>query len=166
MYMFKFVSAAALAVALVAGAGAASANPILTDLPSNTYITIGNLEWTAAAPVSSPNWYGSNTLSGPDLHAGWRFATEEEFANRPDWSAFAGAQSAIYWNTNFNYVDVGDQVNRTLDLSGNPDSLDIWYVRDVNGSGAVPEPATWALMIGGFGMAGAALRRRRTMAAA
>lgn len=27
---------------------------------------------------------------------------------------------------------------------------------------AVPEPTTWALMIGGFGLAGAALRRRRT----
>lgn len=31
---------------------------------------------------------------------------------------------------------------------------------------AVPEPTTWALMIGGFGMAGAALRRRRTLAVA
>jgi hypothetical protein len=29
-------------------------------------------------------------------------------------------------------------------------------------SGAVPEPASWALMIGGFGFAGAAMRRRRT----
>ena len=30
----------------------------------------------------------------------------------------------------------------------------------------VPEPASWALMIGGFGLAGAGLRRRRTVAAA
>ena len=30
-----------------------------------------------------------------------------------------------------------------------------------NPSAAVPEPTTWALMIGGFGLAGAALRRRR-----
>jgi hypothetical protein len=33
-------------------------------------------------------------------------------------------------------------------------------------TGGVPEPATWALMIAGFGSAGAALRRRRALAAA
>lgn len=32
--------------------------------------------------------------------------------------------------------------------------------------GAVPEPSTWALTIGGFGLAGAALRRRRRVAIA
>jgi len=31
--------------------------------------------------------------------------------------------------------------------------------------GSVPEPSTWALMIGGFGLAGAMLRRRRSLAA-
>lgn len=34
-------------------------------------------------------------------------------------------------------------------------------LRDV--AGAVPEPATWALMIGGFALVGASLRRRQTM---
>jgi hypothetical protein len=33
-------------------------------------------------------------------------------------------------------------------------------------SGGAPEPAAWALMLGGFGLAGAALRRRRRHAAA
>lgn len=38
-------------------------------------------------------------------------------------------------------------------------------IASVSGAtGAVPEPATWALMIGGFGLAGAALRRRRSLA--
>ena len=32
---------------------------------------------------------------------------------------------------------------------------------DPNAVGAIPEPASWALMIGGLGLAGAALRRRR-----
>jgi hypothetical protein len=32
-------------------------------------------------------------------------------------------------------------------------------------TGSVPEPATWALMIGGFGMAGAMMRRRTAVAA-
>ena len=37
--------------------------------------------------------------------------------------------------------------------------LDNLSVNDV--AGTVPEPATWAMMIGGFGLAGAALRRRK-----
>ena len=32
-------------------------------------------------------------------------------------------------------------------------------------SNPIPEPATWDLMIGGFVLTGAALRRRRTLAA-
>jgi hypothetical protein len=42
-------------------------------------------------------------------------------------------------------------------------------VRIGEGSGAdaaaVPEPAGWAMMIGGLGLAGAALRQRRPVAA-
>jgi len=35
------------------------------------------------------------------------------------------------------------------------------YAGDFTLAGGVPEPAAWAMMIGGFGMAGGALRRRR-----
>jgi microcystin-dependent protein len=39
------------------------------------------------------------------------------------------------------------------------------HVHSLDGAGAVPEPATWALMTAGFGLAGAAFRRRRAVAA-
>jgi hypothetical protein len=42
-----------------------------------------------------------------------------------------------------------------------------WYqARDISYTlGGVPEPAVWALMVGGFGLAGGALRRHRRAAA-
>ena len=40
---------------------------------------------------------------------------------------------------------------------------DGYFGPNFNGGNPVPEPATWALMILGFGVAGAALRRRRTL---
>lgn len=39
-------------------------------------------------------------------------------------------------------------------------------IGDLKTGGGVPEPTTWALMIGGFGVVGAALRRRRAAVAA
>jgi hypothetical protein len=58
----------------------------------------------------------------------------------------------------------GYRIDNNLGLNGSNNFEKLVFA--FNGtSGAVPEPATWALMIGGFGMAGAALRRRRAVAA-
>jgi hypothetical protein len=38
--------------------------------------------------------------------------------------------------------------------------VDSFYISEIGGSG-VPEPASWTMLIGGFGLAGASLRRRR-----
>jgi len=48
--------------------------------------------------------------------------------------------------------------------NGNP-ALIASNSRTISVPGVVPEPGTWALMIGGFGMAGAMLRRRRALTA-
>jgi hypothetical protein len=67
-----------------------------------------------------------------------------------------------YYNTNpgspayYLFVDTGQF---------NVDSIDV-VVSGYGGPGAVPEPETWALMIAGFGMAGASLRHRRKASAA
>jgi hypothetical protein len=45
-----------------------------------------------------------------------------------------------------------------LDAAGGPDSF---AVVNLNQTGAVPEPATWAMMVGGFGLIGSAMRRRK-----
>jgi hypothetical protein len=39
----------------------------------------------------------------------------------------------------------------------------ITYILRLSGSSMVPEPANWAMLIGGFGLVGAALRRRRAL---
>jgi len=44
-------------------------------------------------------------------------------------------------------------------LDGGPQSLTT-YAKVGDGVGAVPEPASWAMMLGGFGLIGAAMRRR------
>jgi hypothetical protein len=53
---------------------------------------------------------------------------------------------------------------RGLNLGGLPSYGN--EVTNVSLTGGVPEPATWSLMIGGFALAGAALRRRRAVAVA
>ncbi|QMW24536.1 PEP-CTERM sorting domain-containing protein [Sandaracinobacteroides saxicola] len=53
-----------------------------------------------------------------------------------------------------------------VDLNNNYGDRFTWTgLAEARYAGAVPEPATWAMMIAGFGLVGAATRRRRTMVA-
>jgi hypothetical protein len=56
-----------------------------------------------------------------------------------------------------------------LDISGSEDGLaidDFNIAATVAAPAVVPEPATWAMMIAGFGLVGAGMRRRRVIAVA
>ena len=60
------------------------------------------------------------------------------------------------------FLAVADSIGSSV---GNVGALDVTYTATGPTAG-VPEPASWALMIAGFGLAGAALRRRGASAAA
>lgn len=146
-----------LAAALALGvAGTATANPVLTDLTTADYITVGVLDWAWAAPITSVN-YGSNVLSAASLHTGWREATDTEWAAKPVYTDFGGKCAAKYWNSYYTHCDFGDSLSQHLIFSG-ANASDLWYVRDVVSS-SVPEPGTLALL--GLAFAGLAATRRK-----
>lgn len=88
------------------------------------------------------------------LHKGDSFllvATLQSISNRGGFINAMNTFSVKYDEENTVYTDTGEKVG----LATLQDTI----------NGAVPEPATWALMIAGFGLAGSALRRRRTVEA-
>jgi hypothetical protein len=111
-----------------------------------------------------PSFYADPSNTGPDV---W---LNELLGDFVDGSGVVIGDAFAIGNGPFSIIAPTGAVRLQLGLnddifSDNSGSLSI----QVDGStapGGVPEPATWALMLGGFGLAGAALRRRRQAAAA
>jgi hypothetical protein len=70
-------------------------------------------------------------------------------------SDYSSSDVPVYYGTISAYSSPQDNMGWSFNFVLN--NVSASYV-DV---GAVPEPATWAMMIGGFGMVGGAMRRRR-----
>lgn len=94
-----------------------------------------------------------------------------QFVNTLSWTDSQGVQTAqIEADHNGGYsflgfTDLGQSITSvTLSSPIDSNGLDDVLFGNPGRGGAVPEPASWALMIGGLGLAGAALRRRRATA--
>jgi hypothetical protein len=104
-----------------------------------------NIEASAAAAVDLP---------GDELHTNPSFRRSYDLA-----AAVVGLGVS-----QFRYLRLDGTVGGAINGSNgfDPDSVAaINYIDTAPPTGAVPEPATWAMMIMGFGAAGAMMRRRR-----
>ena len=98
---------------------------------------------------------GTDTTNG----VGYRLFTDNVFGTRsvlPTYTSSATLTGSVV-------LTAGQRFGAIVDANGayGGDSTAVTF-----GITAVPEPAQWALMIGGFGMVGGAMRRRRTLVAA
>ena len=158
-------------------------------VPTSAYITYGGLDWAWAIPLpgsSFPNalsYQGTQGWRAPTVAELSAAPLATDFlkagGNTPfggtgaDGSQFqatnsaytaarsAGACASVYFNTGYNHCDWQDgngQPNGPwAGTAGAASFADQLFVRSV----AVPEPGTWAMMLGGFGVLGGALRNRR-----
>ena len=117
--------------------------------------------------------YGRNVANAPDVATALVSAGGTTFNVIAANDGTFGYGHNMQWKTaGFSFTGNGSPTTISLSAlnGGNAgvffDKISVTTEPGLGGSsGGVPEPATWALMISGFGMAGVMLRRRRALAA-
>lgn len=132
-----------------------------TESGYNDTFTAGSLsvtEYTSLANLfASPYLLGAENFGAGSLAGILNFSSSQGVnatVGDDGFGIFLGANDFSGMLTNVFYIGYDDQV------TGQDDNHDDLILR-VTVSPAVPEPATWAMMLLGFGAAGFMLRRRR-----
>jgi hypothetical protein len=99
-----------------------------------------------------------NSVSQIILNGNVLAASGGGFGSWKDFSANSGFVSGL---NSLQFV-----VKNVHQSAGNPTGLRVEFTGSDVTAAAVPEPASWAMMIGGFGLVGAAMRRRERSVAA
>lgn len=122
-----------------------SFNQLISNITFNFGDTGGDID----SPVVISAFNGSNVLLGAVA------------GSYPSGATTGGSLSLNFAGASYFVATSG-----TPGRGNNANSL-FWDIAGYQTGGVgVPEPTTWAMMISGFGLAGAALRRRRTVVAA
>lgn len=102
----------------------------------------------------------ASSFSSAAAYGGGTARSEVDFSHTLRWM---GVEDVQYDAGGGNFVAAPDGFR--LSLRSEATGFDYWNDAGPNPFtlGSVPEPASWALMIGGFGLAGGALRRRRIL---
>lgn len=109
--------------------------------------------------------YSRNLAGAPDpATADFSIGGFTQAVTAPNGGPFGTVGNMEWVLVSFNYV--ATSTSTTLRLASTDDNGAGGVFFDAVSVTTVPEPATWALMIGGFGMAGATLRRRKALAVA
>lgn len=138
-----------------------------TIIPNENILqNFNGLDWVYAGPIGTGEW-GPGNIEAPEYRAseGWRYATADEWALRPDWTHFIIGSASLmpeagftdhsvyrfaseYWS-NFNHIDLSDaaegKITNGLDIGSLEDVYDTWYVRDAIVS-SVPESSSLVLL--------------------
>ncbi|WP_310476249.1 PEPxxWA-CTERM sorting domain-containing protein [Sandarakinorhabdus sp.] len=125
-----------------------------------TIVASENSSFTAWGPVG----LGSATYNAGAI-TDWLFSSSGGAVNKGvgslEFGIFLprGAVANGSYSSNILYLGFDDQIR------GDDDNHDDMIIRvtaeDFGGQGGVPEPASWAMLIAGFGLVGAVSRRRR-----
>lgn len=121
----------------------------------------GHITLTSLKALQSLSFY----MGSPDGYNSVKFSNDDGFSwtlqGKQVWGGAPDANGDQSWGRRIGYDFGGYGVTKVeFFSSGNSFEFDS-IAGAFKGGGAVPEPATWAMMILGFGAMGAVLRRRR-----
>lgn len=154
------------ATALVAALTASSANaaPLLLAYSGNSFSAILNLDVTGGFATTIGGNRNGVAITGLTNFGG----SDQAVSNTAPFVTSGGISYTITGGEIFHLYRVGSsyfETNSVDDPTGvgaNPAAILLIAADTANGG--VPEPATWALMLTGFGMVGFGLRRARRQA--
>jgi hypothetical protein len=133
--------------------------------PITAVLTIGAQSYTFAGPYDGEADFWANGIGGFDGVEDYASGGNASTYVDDGITGFTAFVSPSFWNSPFSYsAQTGDSATMPFSIAENNESASGNLTAQTVSLGpvaAVPEPATWAMMLLGFGAIGLAVRRRR-----